>query len=358
MGQILLFSDVHVSKHKDSLKKLQNCLDALKWVFETAVEKDIKNVVFLGDLFQDREKIQVLAYQRAYEVLAKYCGGDEPPVNLYMIIGNHDMWFLDKTNISSVYPFGALKGVRIISECKTINIAGLNIDFLPFTLNPLNSLESFVEGNSSVLCGHIALDGAQLNTLYKTYADISVEYDGEMMKVDAGVFKPWKKVFLGHYHGAQVIKNVEYVGSPLQINYAEANQEKHLIVLDTETLEQEYVINTFSPIHLVISESDIDKYDLNNAFVKVITSSTSANVVDLRNQITEKFNVESLDFSPPKAKDDEEVKVTVENVQNIMVQDRDTLLKEYLKAIVIPTHLEESRLLEVGKRFCEKSQVQ
>jgi DNA repair exonuclease SbcCD nuclease subunit len=359
MSKILLFSDAHVHSHKSSLKRLQHCLDALKWVFETAVDNDIKDVLFLGDLFQDREKIQVLPYQLTYEVLKKYCHGDDPKVRLHLLIGNHDMWFADKTGISSIYPFGSLSGVRIINKCETINIAGLDIDFLPFTLNPPKALEAFLTGNSSVLCGHIALDGAQLNTLYKTQADISVEYDNEMVKVDSKIFQPWKKVFLGHYHGAQIIKNVEYVGSPLQINFAEAYQEKHVIILDTDTLEQKYVVNTFSPQHLVISEDEVNDYDLNNAFVKIVTKLVgSAGVIDLKNQLTEKYDIQSIEFSPPKAADDKEIKITIENAQNVMVQDRGVMLEEYLKANAIPKHLDFDRLLDIGKKIVQKSQVE
>ena len=359
MGKILLFSDIHIAAHKNSSKRLQHCLDALKWVFETAINHNIKSIIFLGDLFQDREKIQVLPYQKTYEILAQYCGGDDPQIKSFFLVGNHDMWFSDFTGISSVIPFGALKGIDIISQCSTLNIEGINIDFLPYTLNAPKSLEHFNKTTSPVLCGHIAIDGAQLNTVYKTYADVSVEYDGEMVKVNSEVFQPWKKVYLGHYHGAQIINNIEYVGSPLQINFSETNQEKHLIILDTETMEQEYVINDFSPQHLIIQETDIEKYNLDNAFIKIITTSVdSANVVDIKNKLTEKYNIHSIEFSPPKAKDDKEAKVTVEDAQNIMVQDRGTMLEEYLKACDIPQRLNSNRLLEVGKNIVQKSQVQ
>lgn len=364
MGKILLASDIHVHTHKNSLRRLQHCLDALKWIFETAIERDIKDVVFLGDLFQDREKIQVLCYLRTFEVIQKYT----KDLNLYLLVGNHDMWFANKTDVSSIYPLGALENVRIIRNCETININGLDIDFLPFTLNPLKSLEAFSNKNSRVLFGHIALDGAQLNTFYKTQAEVSVEYDGDMVKVDTNQFTPWERVFLGHYHGEQRIGHVEYVGSPLQLNFAEAYQEKHVVILDTDNLSTEYVENTFSPRHLILVEGEsIDfndgniqtKLDLNNTFVKFMPKDiASADIVDVRNNLIENFNILTLELMSPKAAEDESTKVKVEDAQSILMQDREGMLEEYMKVVGIPDGLDFEKLLNVGKQKCQKSQVE
>ena len=320
---------------------------------------EIHNIIFLGDLFQDREKIQVLPYQRTYEIISQYVGPSDCSLNLYLLIGNHDMWFADKCDISSVYPFGSVSNVRIINKCETINIGGLDIDFLPFTLNPLKSLDDFLGTSSRVLCGHLALHGAQLNTFYRTHADVSVEYDGDMVKVDSDKFTPWERVFLGHYHGAQRIGNIEYVGSPLQINFAEAFQKKHLVILDTETLTTQYVTNTFSPRHLIIREDKIDKFDLDNTFVKLEPNDISAtNLVDLKKRLMENHDILTFEFSSSKSDKDEETKTKIEDMQNILTQDREEMLEQYLKAKGVPEGLDFDRLLELGKHICEKSQIE
>lgn len=358
MAQILLCSDIHIHTHKNSLRRLQHCLDTLEWIFQTAVERDIDDVVFLGDLFQDRMKIQVLPYQRTYEIIEKYCGRN-PKLNFHVLVGNHDMWYSNKTDISSVYPLGSIAGVHIINSCESRNIGGINIDFLPYTLNPLESLKSFALGNSDILCGHISLDGAQLNTFYKTQADVSVEYDGDMVKVDADKFSPWKKVFLGHYHGEQRIKHVEYVGSPLQLNFAEAFQQKHIVILNTETFEQEYVINDFSPKHLIISEDEVDKYDLDNTFVKIIPKDiTAADLAEMRNDLMESNEILTLEFSAPKVAKDDNTKNNIEDAQNVFAHGTEEMLEAYIKAVGVPEELDFDILLETGKILCQESQVE
>jgi len=359
MPSILLASDLHIHTHKNSLKRLQHCLDVLKWIFETAVERGIPNIIFLGDLFQDREKIQVLPYQRTYEVISKYCCGPLPLVDLYILIGNHDMWFANKTDISSIYPLGAMPGVHVIRRPLTTKIAGLDIDFLPFTLNPLKSLEEFTDSYSPILCGHLSLDGAQLNTFYKTQADVSVEYDGDMVKVNSDKFTKWQTVFLGHYHGEQRIGHVEYVGSPLQLNFAEAFQQKHIIVLNTETLEREYIVNDFSPRHLIISEEQLNKFNLNNTFVRLTCKDLgSSDLVDMRDQLMEEHNILSLELTPPKSDEDKDTKSDIADAQDILVQDREEMLVQYMNAVNIPEELEFDKMLMIGKDICQKSQME
>ena len=50
--------------------------------------------------------------------------------------------------------------------------------------------------------------------------------------------------------------NVEYIGSPLQLSFGEAFQEKHLIIFDQDKKECEYILNDFSPKHLIIKSED------------------------------------------------------------------------------------------------------
>ena len=357
MSKILLFSDAHIHSHKNSQRRLQHCLEALEWVFKIAIDNNIDDVVFLGDLFQDREKIQVLPYQLTYEIINKYCGKNGLNINLYLLVGNHDMWFADKSDISSVYPFGSIENVRVISKCETLNIAGLNIDFLPFTLNPPKSLQIF-KNRSPVLCGHIALDGAQLNTFFKTQADVSVEYDGDMVKVDSTLLKDWQRVFLGHYHGEQRIGHVEYIGSPLQLNFAEAFQKKHIIILDTEDLSTEYVENTFSPRHLILTEDQVPQYDLNNVFLRLQPKDiNSTDLVELKKSIVENNNILTFELSSSISDEDMEETKEVLQESTLLLNHNNDMLEEYMKAFGT-NGLYNTRLLEIGRMLCSKSQME
>jgi len=154
---------------------------------------------------------------------------------------------------------------------------------------------------------HIAVDGAQLNS-YSTKAEVSVEFEGDMVKVDLGIFSGWEKVFLGHYHCAQSLNNkVEYIGSPLELNFGEAHQQKRIVVLDTDTLETESVYNTFSPKHLIIREHQLDKHQLDGNFVQVLVDDiTSTNIIDMRKTVLKDRKLGSLEFKEKKKKEDKD----------------------------------------------------
>ena len=132
MSKVLIFGDVHCYPHKRSSERLQHCIDALDWVFSTAIERQIENVIFLGDLFHDRQKIDLLTYQKTYEVFEKYLinmaretidgGGHSrrtPPFKIYLLLGNHDLWHYTKWDVSSVTPLRAINGVNIVDKPST-----------------------------------------------------------------------------------------------------------------------------------------------------------------------------------------------------------------------------------------------
>ena len=100
---------------------------------------------------------------------------------MYLLLGNHDLWFHEKTSVSSVIPLSTLPGVKVIDKPERINIEGCNWDFIPFTHNPIESLNILKNGagNPEYVLGHLAVDGAKLHS--NQYSDVIIEHDGEMV---------------------------------------------------------------------------------------------------------------------------------------------------------------------------------
>lgn len=353
-SKIILFSDIHICQHKKSFNRLKDCLNCLDWVFDTAKQLKIKNIVFAGDLFQERQKIDVATYNLTFDILFKHCDGS---INLWLLLGNHDMWYYDKWDISSVLPFSALPNVTVINKACTLDVGGKEIDFLPYVRNPIEHLEQLGEiakkrKGSKVLVGHLAIHGAELNTLYHTLSDVILEHDGDMVKIGPEYFKCWDKVFLGHYHGAQEMEHIEYIGSPLQLTFGEAFQDKHIILYDLKTGNREYIVNEFSPKHLILSEDDIHKYDMQNNFVRLnVTNTKSIDLLDLKKDIQEK-KPGTLEFIQKPKK---EYKQVIEDAKSILDKE-DEMLETYVKE-VDTGDLDKLRLVEIGKNICISSTV-
>ncbi len=347
--KVLVLSDPHVHPHKGSNQRLEDCLRVLDWACQTALERGIKEIHLLGDLFQDRQKIQVYTYQKVFDIFRKYSGDLEWKI----LLGNHDLWFAEKVDVSSVFPLNAIGGVTVISQPTSMEIGGRWFDWLPFTKNPLKSIEDFKdEKGDRVFYGHIALDGCLLHSFGHT-SDVSVEHEGDMVKVAPSHFNQWAKVFLGHYHAAQhVTDTIEYVGSPLQLNFSEAHQTKHILVLDTDDLSVEYIENTFSPKHLILREDQLDGVDLLNNYVWIIGDLTQFDAFEMNRKLEDK-QMRKLEFRAKKIHEeigdagDKDVSQSKFNVTD------GKTLEKYVEAVG-SGNLDRSRLLQVGASICEE----
>lgn len=350
MSNVLLFSDIHIFPHKRKTERLEDCLKTLDWVFDVAQKEKIKNILFGGDFFHDRQKIEIYTYQKTFEVLQKRL--TESDLNLFLLLGNHDIWFNDNTNVSSVLPLSALPGIQVIKEPKRIKIEGHYWDFIPFTHNPLNSLEKLKkeDGKQEYALGHLAIDGAILH--HNQYSDVSIEHDGEIVPINSSIFEGYEYTFLGHYHAEQkVSKKVEYIGSPLQLSFGEAFQEKHIILFDGDKKEKKYIKNEFSPKHLVIDAKDCDNYNLNGNFVQIrVDDLGSTDLISIKKDILQKNNLCSLEIKQQK-KDIE--KHVIQNAKAILLKG-DEMLEKYVDEVG-SNNLEKDELIKIGKKICQRN---
>lgn len=355
----IIFSDIHINSHKKSIDRLEDCIEVLDWVFKSAIEKNVNNIIFLGDLFHDRQKIDVLTYHKTYEILEKHLLKNE--INLYLLLGNHDLWHYEKTDVSSVNPFRNLPGVQVIDKPCVKKISDDYLfAFLPFTHNPLEDLKQIEKewkleckknkiDPIKILGGHIAVDGAVWNVKYGTFSEVAIEHDGDMIKIGSNVFSYWEKVFLGHYHAEQKLSNkVEYVGSPLQLNFGEAFQKKHIVLYDFSNNEIEYIDNNFSPKHYIISENDLEKYDLKGNFIRLeVDDVSSSTISEVRKNLIENKEVASMEIKQAAKKEQEHSIVDAKSI----LSKEDEMLEKYLEQVNVD--LDKKRLLEIGKSIIE-----
>ena len=356
MTKVLIASDVHIHQHKKNSDRLTHCLDVLRWIFQTAVERDIKEILFLGDLFHDRQKLDTYGFVRTYEIFEEFLYKD-PKFNLHLLVGNHDMYFFKRWDISSVKPLRAFPTVTVVEEPCTCSVAGHDVDFLPYTHNPIQDLQKIKSPGHKLLCAHIAVDGAKLNLHHETKSEIQIENDGDMVIVGSDVYANWDQVFLGHYHGAQNIGiNAEYVGSPLQLSFGEAFEEKHIIIYDLDSQEKEYVVNDFSPVHYIVPAEDRHNYELEGNFVKILTQDLSASeVVELRQDL-ETDKVASYEIKPIPQKVDEHI---IEDAKAIL-HNQSEMMDKYVEEVDRSNglgELDRDKLIKIGKGLAEKISV-
>jgi DNA repair exonuclease SbcCD nuclease subunit len=343
MAKILLFSDLHIYKHKKKTERLDDCLKVLDWVFQIAIERKIQSIIFAGDLFHNRHDIEIYTYHKTFEIFKKYLQSSS--LCVYVLLGNHDLWYSQKWNVNSVYPLSAFSNVKIIDKPQKIKIEDSYFDFIPFTKDPISAIPEDV---APFLIGHIAVSGAKLHK--NMYSDAIIEHDGDMSIVDSKIFKNYEQVFLGHYHSAQQINNVEYIGSSLELNFGDAYQEKHIIVFDTQTKEKEYIENTFSPKHIIVKEKDLKKHDLENNFVQILVDDiSSVDIIELQKDLSKNNKLGSLEFKQDKKYEEKRL---IEEVKNIFLNEEE-MLERYVGEV--DTSLNKEKLLKIGKEIINGS---
>jgi len=357
MSKAIIFSDLHLHNHKDGVDRLQNCLDVLEWIFEEAKKNNCDYIFFLGDLFHERAKIDVKNYLKTFEIFMKHMLHENRNMNMYLLVGNHDMYHKETWDVNSIKPFSAIPNVHIIDKPQQISFGKRKIDWIPYTNNPVEELielKKSNKGSGEVLLGHLAVDGALLNLCYGTKSDVIVEYDNDMVAVNEVIFEDWKMVFLGHYHGSQQIGNIEYVGSPLQLTFGEAFQQKHIILLDLNTLKKEYIINDFSPKHFIVEQKDIEdeNYNLNGNFVRLtVDSMSSKDLIHFKKDIAEKYKFLTLDTKQKERKKEDD-QVFIDNANSAII-NIDQMLEKYIKERGVPEGIDEKTLLLKGKKCLE-----
>lgn len=352
--KILIFSDIHIHPHKKSVERLDDCIKVLDWVFETAKSKKIQNIVFLGDLFHDRQKIDVLTYQKTFEIFEKHLLNNK--INLYLLLGNHDLWHHQKWDVSSVNPLRNLPGISVINEPCVKQISDDYLfGFLPYTHDPIEDLKK-VEKDWKNICkekninpprilgAHIAVDGALWNVKYGTTAEVSIEHDGDMVKVGPSIFSKWSKVFLGHYHAEQKLtENVEYVGSPLQLSFGEAFQDKHILIYDLEKDSSEYVKNEFSPKHYIINESELENYELEGNFIRLeVQDISSSSMAEIRKNLVEDKKVATMEIKQFVKKEEH----IISDAKSILYKE-DEMIEKYVEQVNVD--LQKEKLIDIGK---------
>ena len=80
---------------------------------EELKRRDIDTVVFLGDFFHNRNTVSVNTLYVASEFLELFYKND---IKLHMILGNHDLYYLNDPTVSGVALFRRYPNVQIYSE--------------------------------------------------------------------------------------------------------------------------------------------------------------------------------------------------------------------------------------------------
>ncbi len=236
-------------------------------MFNYMNENQIKTIFQLGDQLDNRRTCNLktidFVYREFFDKIKEY--GFE----YHTLIGNHDVFYKETFDItSSDLLFRNYDNVHVYREPITLEYDGITFDFIPWICEQ-NSDEcfSYIKKSKSDYClGHFAIDEFPVVG--------STLFEGGLNRK---IFKKFKQVFSGHFHGRSHKDNISYIGTPYQLTWSDAIGENGFCVFDTETHNWEYIANEDRYYHYLNYDdsgpkktTDLKKVNLTDAFIKVI----------------------------------------------------------------------------------------
>lgn len=244
-----ILGDLHFKKCKDIEQKYR--LKVLSFVRNCLKEKQVENIVQLGDVFHERKSLDINLIKETKDLLQKYFDFKNT-----FILGNHDVYFRNTNLVNSL-------------ELLSNNIVQVPFEYsensllLPWITeeNYDNIMESLKSDKKKYCFGHFEINGFQLMK--------GIFSEG---KLETSLFKNFKTVFSGHYHLPQEKGNIIYVGSLFQNDFGDEGIEKRFFILDDETDEIEEIkipYLLFKKIEIK-EENDLDCINLENLSEKIV----------------------------------------------------------------------------------------
>lgn len=238
-SKVGLLSDIHLGNYKDDPKWHQYAIDLAHWIKKKYNELGITDIIIAGDVFHNRFEISVVTLKTAcdfFEILKEF--------NIVITIGNHDAYYRDKSDIHSLSTFDNWSNMSIVSKVTTIDQFDSRITLCPWGVE-LDSIE-----RCDIVIGHFEFRGFQI--AHQKVCTSGIASQDILAKAPL--------ILSGHFHMAAERQygngRIQYCGSPHQLNWGEAGDNKYIYVLDLEERKTVRILNDISPIHLKVKYSD------------------------------------------------------------------------------------------------------
>lgn len=219
--KLALIADTHFGCRKNSVyfmdqqKKFYN-----DKFFPYLKDNNITNIIHLGDFFDNRKTVNFETLKHAKDSFI------DPIIDngmiLHMIVGNHDSYYKSNGDLTSTkLLFDNIDCIHVYDSIREVNFGNKSFLLVPwiFPIQEKEITEKLRVDTHDVICGHFEMAGV-------VFQGNSISRKG----LDTDLFTHVPHVFSGHFHK----KSRYYVGSPYQMNWADYDDSKRIIIYDTD----------------------------------------------------------------------------------------------------------------------------
>ena len=215
------FTDIHFGRSSNSEQANLDNLEFMEWFIDKAKDEQCDSIAFLGDYFDNRHSIHVSTLNyglRGLEML------NDAFDKIYFIVGNHDLLYRDKRDMSSMAFAEHLPNITLVSEPLTIGNGRESMTFLPWLVGNEKKLLSKLKSR------YIFMHG-ELNGGFLMNARVPMPDHPNGASVED--FANCEYAFSGHFHFRQAKDNVIYTGKVFPFNFSDSwDEDRGMMILE------------------------------------------------------------------------------------------------------------------------------
>lgn len=302
----ILFSDIHFGNKSNSDEFNQQCLDFLDFVIDKTKDMDIDGAIFLGDWYHIRPNINTKTLKYGTEGLYKF--GQLARGNGYLILGNHDLYYSNRRDVTSVViPEGDI-GIEVIYEPLMVD----NMLLCPWLINDETLPNLIGEYHPEYVFCHPEIPTFSFNK--------QIACDGEYKPLD---YDGPKRICCGHFHMRQEKNNITYIGNCFSHDFSDSNDwhNKGFAILDTDTNDIEYYEWDKAPKYCFTVISQLSNIEFGENLMLKMVNDVQMKQIDL-NRLDEELKriplIKDVIIYPSEMVIDETVdSEKIENLDNI-----------------------------------------
>ena len=198
------FTDIHFGNKNNSRQHNIDCEEFVIWFIEEAKARGCETCIFLGDWHHHRASVNASTLNYSVSNFEMLSAAFK---NVYVIVGNHDLFYREKREINSFPYADLLSNVHIIND--DIEKIG-NVSLVPWLVE--DEWKQMHKLDGKYVFGHFELPHFMMNAI------VEMPDHGQLQ---AEHFAKPDYVFSGHFHKRQVKGKVHYLGSPFPHNYSD-----------------------------------------------------------------------------------------------------------------------------------------
>jgi len=319
----LLVTDTHLGLYNDSDVWHNVVLELFNDIRQTCHKEKIKSIIHLGDFFHNRKAINTKTQTVAQEIVDLLYGLD-----LYIIVGNHDTYYKNKIQPTSLRMFRHDKNVHLVQSTTFLD----NIVLVPWggEIHPTHI---------KYCMGHFAISGFHMNDSY-------VCKKGD----DPSIFSQFQKVYSGHFHTPSTQGKITYLGSPYQQTFHDADSTRGYYIF--EDGEIEFVEFKKYPHFVKMNTENISKKAIEGNIIKLTFESdygTRENEYIIEDVMSRNPHQIHVDFSKVSYEVDDEPE---EDIPDMI--DHTEIIRDYVGKVDKPENIKEKTLLDIMFKLTEE----